>query len=132
MDVGDPFGLGPGLGNAESAGHAVGRLHVGDPEDVVRVRHGLVEEEVGAAVDEDREDLELLGDGTERWRVAARGDAAEEVDILGELETPELLDVRVRAGILVGLEDLDLSLAQGPTGSVDLLRRASLATAHRT
>jgi len=35
-----------GLGDAERAGHAVGRLHVGDAEDVVRVRHGLVEQKV--------------------------------------------------------------------------------------
>src|SRR2546422_8057126 len=91
----------------------------------------LFRSEVGAAVDEDREELQPLGDGTQRRRVAARGDAAEEVDVLGELEAPELLDVGVGPGVLVGLEDLDLPLAEEAAGSVDLLRREKLALVHR-
>jgi hypothetical protein len=56
---------------------AVGRLDVGHAEGVFRLGHGLVEQEVGAAVVEQREDLQLLGHGTERRGVAARNDARE-------------------------------------------------------
>src|SRR5213078_3831238 len=110
----------------------VRRLHVRDPEDVVRVGHRLVPEEVGAAVDEDREALQLLGDRTERRGVAARGDSTEEVDLLRQLQPAELLDVGVGPRGLVRLEDLDLPLAQeaeaaGTDANVKELRRLKLS-----
>src|SRR5437879_13394747 len=76
-----------------------------------RVGYGLVPEKVGAAVDEDRETLQLLGDGTQRRGVAARGDSTKEVDLLRQLQPAELLDVGVGSRGLVSLEDRDLSLA---------------------
>ena len=121
VDVGDPPDLGPRHGRGDRARHAVRRLHVGDAEDVVGIRHGLVEEEVGAAVDEDREELELLGHRPERGRVAARDDAGEEVDLLAELHPPHFLDVGVGAGVLVGLERLDLPLPQETALGIDLV-----------
>ena len=123
--------LRPGLRGADRAGDAVRRLDVGDAEDVVRVRHRLVEQEVGAAVDEDREQLELLGDRAERGRVAARDDAGEEVDLLGELHAAKLLDVGVGAGGLVGLERLDLALAEQAALGVDLLGGEHVALVRR-
>src|SRR5262249_56658035 len=110
MDVGDLLRGGPGLGNGQRAGDAIRRLDVGDAEDVVRVGHRLIEEEVGASVYEDGEDLELLGYGAEGGCVAARGDAREEVDLLRRLHATELLDVGVGARVLVGLDRLDLAL----------------------
>src|SRR5439155_18216447 len=106
------------------------RLHVRDAEDVVRVGHGLVREKVGAAVDEDREAPELLGDGTERRGVAARGYSTEEVDLLRQLQPAKLLDVGVGSRGLVSLEDLDLPLAEEAAGGVDLLCRQQLTLVH--
>ena len=130
MDVGDLLGRGPGLGDGEGAGDAVGRLDVRDAEDVVRVRHRLVEEEVRAAVHEDGEHLELFRHRAEGRGVAARGDAREEIDLLGELHAAELFDVGVRAGVLVRLDRLDLALAEETALGVDLLRGEDVALVH--
>ena len=131
MDMGDPLGLRPRLHDGERGRHAVRRLDVRRAEHVVRVGHRLVEQEVRAAVDEHREDLELLGHRPERRRVARGRDAAEEVDLLRQLQTAQLLDVRVGARGLVRLQQLDLALAEQSAGGVDLLRRELLALEHR-
>src|SRR6266581_265856 len=119
MDVGDPPHVRPRLGDGERAGATVSRLDVGDAENVVRIGNGSIEQEIGAAVHEDREDLELFGDWPQSRRIAARGDAAEKVDLLLELHPAQLLDVRIRAGGLVRLKDLDLAPAEKPAGRVD-------------
>src|SRR6516225_6678648 len=105
----------PSLGNGQRAGDAIRRLDVGDAEDVVRVGHRLVKEEVGASVDEDGKDLELLGHRAEGGRVAAGGDARKEVDLLRRLHAAKFFDVGVGARVLVGLDRLDLALAEQAT-----------------
>src|SRR5207248_8193492 len=83
--------------------------------------------------DEHREDLELLGHRAERRGVARRRDPAEEVDFLGQLQAPQLLDVRVRARVLVRLQELDLALAEQAARGVDLDRKSTrLNSSHRT
>ena len=131
MDVRDLLDVGPGHGHAQGAGRSVGRLDVGDAEDVARVGDRLVEEEVGAAVDEDGEQLQLLRHGTQRGRIAAGGDPHEHVDLLGELEAAHLLGVGVGPGRLVGLEDLDLPLAEKAALLVDLVGSQQVALVHR-
>ena len=127
MDVGDPANLGPGHGGRHGRRHAVGRLHVGDAEDVVRVEHRLVEEEVGAPIDEDGEQLERLRLGPEGRRVAARDDPGEEIDLLRELHPAHFLHVGVGARGLVGLDGLDLALTQQSALGVDLLGGQDMA-----
>ena len=65
--------------------------------------------------------LELLGHRSQRRRVAARDDAGEHVDLLGELHAAKLFHVGVGAGILVRREGLDLALAENTALRVDLL-----------
>ena len=55
---------GPCLGGANRRGDAVGRLDVSDAEQVFRIGHRLVEEEIGAAVGKDRQEVQLFGDRT--------------------------------------------------------------------
>jgi hypothetical protein len=121
----------PSLSHADRAGRSVRGLDVGDPEDVVRIRDRLVEQKVGATVDKQGEKLELLRHRTERRSVPARGNPHEQIDIFGELQPAHFLDVRVRAGGLVGFENLDLSLSQKPTLRVDLVRGQQVALVHR-
>jgi hypothetical protein len=84
----------------------------------------------GASVHEDGEHLELLGHRPEGRRVAARGDAREEIDLLGELHATELFDVGVRARVLVRLDRLDLALAEETALGVDLFRGEDVALVH--
>src|SRR4030095_13342747 len=102
----------PGRAAAERRGYAVRRLDIGHAERVFRLRDGLVEQEVGAAVDEDRQQAQLLGHRAERRRVAARDDAGEQIDLALELHAPKLFDVAVGAGGFVGGDGLDLALAE--------------------
>ena len=97
----------------------------------MRVRNRLVEQEVRATVDEDRQHLQLFGDRTERRRIAARRDAAEEVDLLLEFQPAQLLDVAVDTGSLVRLEHFDLALAEETSGRIDLFRCEYLSLVHR-
>ena len=121
MDVGDLLCGRPSLRRRDRAGHAVGRLDVGDAERELRVRHRLVPQEIGAAVDKDREQTELLGDRSERGGIAARYDAGEHVDLLGELHAAKLFHVGVGAGVLVRRDGLDLTFAENTALRVDLL-----------
>ena len=123
LDRGNPLGLRPGLGRADRGRDAVCRLDVGHAEHVFRIRHRLVEKEVGATVVEHRQHAELLGDRTERRRVAAGDDAGKQVDLLGELHAAKLFDVGVGTRRLVGKDGLDLALAQESTFGVDFLGR---------
>ena len=100
MQMGDLARLRPGLRGADRRRDAVRRLDVGEAEGVFRLRNGLVEQEVGAAVDEDRQQAHFLGHRTERRRVAARNDAGEQVDLALELHAAKLFDVGVGAGLL--------------------------------
>jgi hypothetical protein len=93
--------------------------------------HRLVEEEVGAAVGEDRQHLELLGHRAERRGVGAGNDAGEEVDLAVELHAPEFFDVGVGPGGLVCGDGLDLALAEEPALGVDLLGRHRVALQRR-
>jgi len=121
MDVGDLGDLRPRLRGRDGRHHAVGRLDVGQPKDIVRIGHGLFEQEVRASIREDGQALQLLGDGTERRRVAAGDDAGEAVDVLRQLHAAQLLDVGVRARGLVRFHRLDLALAEQSSLRVDLL-----------
>ena len=102
LDRRDPLCLGPGLRRADRRRDAVRRLDVGHAEDVFRLGHRLVEQEIGAAVVEHRQHAEFLGDRAEGRRVAAGNDAGEQVDLLGELHAAKLFDVGVGAGRFVG------------------------------
>src|SRR5439155_6248759 len=86
MNVGDCPYLRPGHGCGDRGGGAVRRLDVGDPEDVVGIRDRLVEEEVRAAIHEAGEELKFFGNRTWSRRVSTRGDAGEQVNVLGELQ----------------------------------------------
>ena len=121
MDVGDLLCGRPSLRRRDRAGHAVGRLDVGDAERELRVRHRLVPQEVGAAVNEDGEQTELLGDRSERGGITAGYDAGEHVDLLGELHAAKLFHVGVGAGVLVRRDGLDLTFAENTALRVDLL-----------
>ena len=121
LDGGDRARLRPRLRRADRGRKAVRRLNVRDPEDVVWIGHGLVEQEVRAAVVEQGQDPEFLGDQTEGGGIAAGDDAGEEIDALRQLHAPEFLDVGVGSGGLVGGDRLDLALAQEPTFGVDFL-----------
>ena len=121
VDVGDLRDLRPRRRGRQRRHDAVGRLDVGHPEHVMRVRHGLLEQEIGAAVVEQREDFQLLGHRTQRRRVAARDDAGEAVDVLRQLHATQFLDVGVGPGRLVGLERLDLALAEQAALGIDLV-----------
>src|SRR5690606_9153237 len=88
-----------------------------------------VEQEIGAAVVEDRQNAEFLGNRTKRGRVAAGNDAGEQVDVFLKLKATELLDVGVGAGRLVGKQAFDLALAEQPAFSVDFLGRQKVPLA---
>src|SRR5262249_39598041 len=121
LDGADQLCLRPRLCRADRRGDAVRRLNVGYPEDVFRGGHRLVEQEVGAAVVEHRQDLEFFGDRTEGRRVAAGDDAGKHVDVFGELHAAKLFDVGVGAGGFVGDNGFDLAFAKEPAFGVDLL-----------
>src|SRR5262245_45489574 len=123
MDVRDPAHLRPGLCRTDRRRDAVRRLDVGNAESVFRLRNGLVEQEIGATVDEDRQQAQLFGHGPERRRIAARDDTGEEVDLALELHAPKLFDVGIGSGGLVGGDGLDLALSQQTALGVDLLGR---------
>ena len=112
LDGADALGFGPCLRRADRRGNAVSRLDVGHAEDVFRLGHCLVEQEVGAAVVEHRQYAKLLSDRAEGWRVAAGNDAGKQVDILGELHAAKLFDVGVGTRRFVGEDRLDLALAE--------------------
>src|SRR5262249_12676400 len=61
----------------------------------------------------------------------ARSHAGEQVDLALELHTPQLFDVGVGAGGLVGGDGLDLALAEQSALGVDLLRRHDVALVRR-
>ncbi|HXD97471.1 MAG TPA: hypothetical protein VN646_13055 [Candidatus Acidoferrum sp.] len=131
MDVGDALGLRPRLHDGQRGRHAVRRLDVRRAEYIMRIGHRLVEQEVRAAVDEHRQDLELFGHRPQRGGVARRRDAAEEIDFLGQLQSSKLFHVGVGAGVLVRFQKLDLPLAQQAAGRVDLLGGELLPLEHR-
>ena len=115
--------LRPGPRRADGRGDAVRGLDVRHAENVPGIGHRPVEQEIGAAVVEHRQHAEFLGDGAERRCVAARDDAGEEVDVLGQFHTAQLSDVGVGAGRLVGEDGLDLAPAEQPAFGIDLLGR---------
>ena len=69
--------------------------------------------------------------GPSAGRVAAGDDAGEEVDLAFELHAPELFDVGVGAGRLVGGDGLDLALAEEPALGIDLFGREDVALVRR-
>ena len=121
LQRGDAPHLGPMRRGADRSRDAVRRLDVGHPEGVLRVRHRLVEQEVGAAVVEQREHPQLLRHRPEGGGVAARNDAREELDVLRQLHAPQFLHVAVGPGGLVSEDRLDLALAEQAALRIDFL-----------
>ena len=127
MDMGDLADLRPRLRGADGGGDAVRGLDVGEAEGVFGLRHRLVEQEVGAAIDEDGQQLQLFGNRAERRGIAARDDAGEQIDLALELHAAKLFDIGVGAGGFVGGDRLDLALAQKAALGVDLLGGENMA-----
>ena len=119
--MGDLAGLRPSLRRADRRGDAIRRLNVGEAEGVFRLRHGDVEQEVGAAVHEHGQQREFLGHRTKRGGIAARDDAGKKVDLAFEFHAPQLFDIGVGAGGFVRGDGLDLALAEKTALSVDFL-----------
>jgi len=100
---------------------AVRRLDIGHPEGVLRVRNRLVEQEVGAAVVEQREHPQLFRHRPEGGSVAARNDPREKLDVLRQLHAPQFLHVAVGPGGFVSENRLDLALAEQTALRIDFL-----------
>jgi len=87
-------------------------LDIGDAKQILRIRHRLVEQEIGATVGKDRQQAELFGNRAERRRISARDDAGEHIDVFGELHAAKLLDIGIGAGGLIGSYGHDLAFAK--------------------
>ena len=110
-----------------AAGDAVRRLDVGDAEGVFRLRHRLVEQEVGAAVDEDRQQPSSSATGPSAGVLPLEMMPVNRSIFSGELHAAKLFDVGVGAGGFVGRDGLDLALAEEAALRVDLLGRQDVA-----